>query len=84
MSGRLQREIWQWEANLEAARSYTCKMEINEAYARIARLRQCQRTIRAWATRDWWKPENGDAEIFPFDPDWMEIPGPAPNPPPVV
>jgi hypothetical protein len=67
MSGRLQREIWQWQANLEAARSYDCRAEIMEAYAMIARLRQCQRTIRAWATKDWDKP------TFPFDPDWMEL-----------
>jgi hypothetical protein len=61
---RLTKEIWQWEANLEAARSYTCRMEINEAYARIARLRQCQRTIRAWATRGWHKPEPGSVTLL--------------------
>jgi hypothetical protein len=61
---RLQKEIWQWEANLAAARSCECRAEIMEAYAMIARLRQCQRTIRAWATKDWHKPEPGTVSLL--------------------
>lgn len=54
---RLQKEIWQWELNLEAARSYECRDEIMEAHAMISRLKECQRTIRKWAYKD-WEPAN--------------------------